>query len=324
MVKLVKSSVDLYQLTDIDMITRHVEKCGRTCYKSESNITPQSADKFIAGILKSGHESVIEHAHLIFELSQTKQNDAALLNCLQVVQGLNVTQNTQHNTLIVSGNMRTFRDIFRRTGIIDFNLIFQENESLSIFAQETNNTLTTFENLKLIDIQNSKHGDKHNYITAHIVCDISLYKDITRHRLCSFSIESTRYCNYSKDRFGNELVMLQPVNIKEGTPEFNLWFSCMKQIEQNYMAMAALPDVKADQLRMMLPHSTKADVIMTCSFEEWKHIFSLRCAKQAHPSVRQGMLQVLNLLYQAYPASFKNEYNQFKEDIDLFKKLTES
>lgn len=322
MVKLVKSSVDLYHLTNMDMITHHIEKCGRTCYKSEAHITPQSADRFITGILKSGHESVIEHAHLIFELERTNQNKMALFDCLGVVQGLNITEDNQQNIFIISGNMRTFRDIFRRTGIIDFNNIFQTNQSLSIFTQETNNTEPTFQNLKLINVQNSSYGDEHNYATAHIVCDISLYKDITRHRLCSFSIESTRYCNYSKDRFGSELVMLQPVNIQEGTPEFNLWFSCMQEIEKNYMTMASLPEIKADQLRMMLPHSTKADVIMTCSFKEWKHIFSLRCAKQAHPSVRQGMLQVLNLLYQAYPNSFEEEYNQFKEDIELFKQLS--
>lgn len=316
MVKIVCASADLYELNTLTDITRHVEKCGRTCYKSESKITPESADKFIAGILKSGHESVIEHAHLIFQLPVTAANEKALFTCLQNVSGLNIT--TENQNFIISGNMRTFRDIFRRTGITDFDDLFQKTESLRIFAQGTGNPKAVFEKLTLIGVQNTPHGDKHNYATAHIVCDISLYKDVTRHRLCSYSIESTRYCNYAKDKFGSELVMLKPINLKAGTSAYEIWLNSMQQIEQSYMKMAALPDIKADQLRMMLPHSTKADVIMTCSFAEWKHVFSLRCAKQAHPSVRQGMLKVLDLLYHQYPDSFRDMYQQFEQDIVQF------
>ncbi len=320
MVKLEKSSADLYQLDNTVDITRHVERCGRICYKSEAHITPESADKFIAGILKSGHESVIEHANLIFKLPVTTQNETALFDCIRNVHGINVTKETIDNQqmYIVSGNMRTFRDILRTTGITDFNQLFQNTAGLHIFAQDTDRVLTAFEGLELVGVQNSPFGDKHNYATAHIVCDISLYKDVTRHRLCSYSIESTRYCNYSKDKFGSELVMLKPINLKEGTPEYNIWLDMMNQIEHHYMEMAALPNIKADQLRMMLPHSTKADVMMTCSFAEWKHVFKLRCAKQAHPSVRQGMLKVLNLLYNQNPESFKDLYEQYAGDIQAF------
>ncbi len=320
MVKLEKSKADLYQLTDTIDITRHVERCGRICYKSEAHITPESADKFIAGILKSGHESVIEHANLIFSLPATSQNEMALFDCVTNVHGINVTRETENgiDIFVVSGNMRTFRDILRTTGIADFNTLFKTTDGLHIFAQETDSTHIAFSSLKFVSVQNSHFGDKHNYATAHIVCDISLYKDITRHRLCSYSIESTRYCNYSKDKFGNELVMLKPINLKEGTEEYNIWLNIMTQIEKNYMTMAAVSNIKADQLRMMLPHSTKADVMMTCSFHEWKHVFKLRCAKQAHPSVRQGMLKVLDLLHTQYPETFADLHAQYAEDIESF------
>ncbi len=320
MVKLEKSSADLYQLNSTFDITRHVERCGRICYKSEAHITPESADKFIGGILKSGHESVIEHANLIFSMPKNLSNETTLFDCLRNAHGMNVTQEKINGAemFIVSGNMRTFRDILRTTGITDFNTLFQNTEGLHIFANETDLSGTAFEKLELVGVQNSPYGDKHNYATAHIVCDISLYKDITRHRLCSYSIESTRYCNYSKDKFGNELVMLKPINLKEGTEEYAIWLDMMNQIEKSYMAMAAVPNIKADQLRMMLPHSTKADVMMTCSFHEWKHVFKLRCAKQAHPSVRQGMLKVLDLLHQQYPETFADLYAQYADDIVSF------
>ncbi len=320
MVKCEKPYAEIYQLTDAIKITRHVEKCGRTCYKSEANITPESADKFIAGILKSGHESVIEHVNLVFTLPQTDRNEKSLFECLRVARGLYVTResNKADAVFVVSGNMRTFRDIYKLTGFSDFDNLFRQTEGLHIFAQDLSEGTVAFEGLTLVGVQNSRYGNAHNYATVHIVCDIGFYKDITRHRPCSFSIESTRYCNYAKDKFGNELVMLTPVNLKVNTPEYDIWLACMNQIEQNYMAMAALPDVKADQLRMMLPHSTKADVIMTCNFDEWQHIFSLRCAKQAHPSVRQGMLNVLNLLHEQYPEAFADLYMQFEDDIRLF------
>ena len=320
MVKCENPFAEIYRLTDLADITRHVEKCGRTCYKSEAKITSESAEQFIAGILKSGHESVIEHANLIWTMPQTEQNEKALFDCFRVARGLYVTRefkNTQ-SVFVVSGNMRTFRDIYKLTGYADFNDWFSQTAGLSVFAQNLSEKVNAFNGLELLGVQNSAYGDVHNYATVHIVCDIGFYKDVTRHRPCSFSIESTRYCNYAKDRFGSELVMLKPVNLTEGTPEFDIWLACMNQIEQSYMTMAALPNIKADQLRMMLPHSTKADVIMTCNFSEWKHIFSLRCAKQAHPSVRQGMLNVLDILQEQYPQSFDELYTQFEADIHLF------
>lgn len=321
MVKCENPSAEIYQLKSVADITRHVEKCGRTCYKSEVNITPESADKFITGILKSGHESVIEHANLIFTCPQSTRNEKALFDCLRLVRGLSVSDDTLADkpVFVVSGNMRTFRDIYKQTRINDFDGFFRKTTELKIFAQDLTNGHIGFEGLQFVGVQNSAYGDLHNYATVHLVCDIGFYKDVTRHRPCSFSIESTRYCNYSKDKFGNELVMLKPINLKEGTPEYAIWLDCMNQIEQHYMAMASLPDIKADQLRMMLPHSTKADVVMTCNFAEWKHIFSLRCAKQAHPSVRQGMLNVLGLLHTAYPQAFADIYKQYESDILLFR-----
>lgn len=156
---------------------------------------------------------------------------------------------------------------------------------------------------------------EHYTLTVKLTCDIGVYKDLTRHRLVSFAIESTRYCNYSKGKFGNELSVIKPCHIKENTPEYDLWLSTMQTIEKNYNQMAAL-GCRPDQLRMLLPHSTKADVIMTANLREWRHIFKLRCAPAAHPTVQEVMDMLLVKLRNEIPVIF-DDINYNKENSAL-------
>ena len=108
---------------------------------------------------------------------------------------------------------------------------------------------------------------EHEKITVQMICDIGVYKDLTRHRIASFSIESTRYCNYSKDKYSNEIKFIEPVNIDKESDLYAYWQNTMKRIEMNYIHMA---DAKAtpDQMRMILPHSTAALVTMTANVRE--------------------------------------------------------
>lgn len=154
---------------------------------------------------------------------------------------------------------------------------------------------------------------EHYSITVKFVCDLGFYKDITRHRHASFAIESTRYCNYAKDKFGNEIAVIKPCNIAEGTKEYDLWLNTMETIEKNYNAMAAL-GCKPDQLRMLLPHSIKADVIMTANIREWRHVLKLRAAPAAHPSIQQLMKKLLKEFKAQIPVLF-DDLN-FDEKID--------
>ena len=145
---------------------------------------------------------------------------------------------------------------------------------------------------------------EHASVSVRFVCDLGFYKDITRHRMASFAIESTRYCNYSKGKFGNEITVINPVNIKEGTPEYDAWKKCMENIEKTYLEMGDL-DCKPDQLRMLLPHSIKADVNISCNLREWRHIFNLRArTKHAHPSIRQLMIPLLEEFKKKIPVVF--------------------
>lgn len=166
---------------------------------------------------------------------------------------------------------------------------------------------------KLIELDHTAMIE-HSSITARLICDVGVYKDLTRHRHCSFAIESTRYCNYSKGKFGNELTFIKPCNMDESKGIYHTWLRTMSDIENAYMQMSefgALPD----QLRMILPHSTAASVIMTANMRELRHMFKLRCAKQAHPSVRQVMLMLLKEVHSKIPVLFDDLYEQFKEDM---------
>lgn len=151
---------------------------------------------------------------------------------------------------------------------------------------------------------------EHEKISIRMICDIGVYKDLTRHRFASFSIESTRYCNYGKDKFDNEIKFIKPVHIKEGTENYRIWEDTMKYIEKQYMQMGK-ENATPDQMRMLLPHSTAAEVCMTANIREWRHILSLRCSKMTHPAVRQLLIPLLLKFKKDMPELFENvEYDE--------------
>lgn len=165
---------------------------------------------------------------------------------------------------------------------------------------------------------------EHEKITIQMICDIGVYKDLTRHRHASFSIESTRYCNYGKDKFDNEIKFIEPVFYKESWTDRNyegsamdideqksmIWHNTMESIEENYMTMSKI-GCTPDQMRMILPHSTAALVTMTANIREWKHILELRANNHAHPSVQQIMIPLLLYFKEKMPEIFSDiNYNE--------------
>lgn len=161
---------------------------------------------------------------------------------------------------------------------------------------------------------------EHEKITIRMICDIGVYKDLTRHRFASFSIESTRYCNYGKDKFNNEIKFIEPCNIEKGTIEYGQWFNIMNIIEKTYNEMADL-GCTPDQMRMILPHSTAAAVTMTANIREWKHILELRCSKMAHPAIRQLLIPLLLIFQARMPEIFKDVPYDIDFPTDKFAEL---
>ena len=144
---------------------------------------------------------------------------------------------------------------------------------------------------------------EHEKITVRMTCDIGVYKDLTRHRIASFSIESTRYCNYSKDKFNKEIKMIKPCNMEEGSKVYEIWKEACEQIEKKYIEMSDL-GAAPDELRMILPHSTAAEVTMTANIREWKHILLLRTSSHTHPAVRQVLIPLLLYFKSIMPEIF--------------------
>lgn len=150
---------------------------------------------------------------------------------------------------------------------------------------------------------------EHEKITVRLTCDIGVYKDLTRHRIASFSIESTRYCNYGKDKWDNQIKFIKPCNIEGDSELYSNWVGTMDFVEKEYIAMSK-NGATPDQMRMILPHSTAAEVTMTANIREWKHIFELRCSKRVHPSVQQVMIPLLLYFKEKMPEIYESvEYN---------------
>ena len=143
---------------------------------------------------------------------------------------------------------------------------------------------------------------EHEKITVRIYNDIGSYKDLTRHRFASFSVESTRYCSYDKDKYGNEISFMNPVYM-EDKEMYDIWKNTMQEIENGYKKMKEL-GATTDMCRNLLPHSTAAEYTMTANIREWKHIFSLRANNHVHPAIRQVMIPLLKYFKEQMPEIF--------------------
>lgn len=146
---------------------------------------------------------------------------------------------------------------------------------------------------------------EHASVTVRIICDRGVSHEIVRHRLASYSQESTRYCNYSKDKFGREITVIRPCTICEGTDAYRIWKRCCENSELAYFDMLDA-GCTPQEARSVLPNSLKTEVVMTANMREWRHFFKLRTTKGAHPDMREVALMLLDKFEEKYPAFFDN------------------
>ena len=166
-------------------VLRHLELCGRVCYKSEDKMTEESASRFVRFLIERGHESPIEHIS----------------------------------------------------------------------------------------------------ISVRIICDRGVSHEWVRHRIASYSQESTRYCNYNSEKFGGGIAFIRPY-FSDNERLFEIWKAEMQSAEKAYGDMLA-NGAKPEDARSVLPNSLKTEFICTMNLREWRHFFALRCAKAAHPAMRE-------------------------------------
>jgi thymidylate synthase (FAD) len=146
---------------------------------------------------------------------------------------------------------------------------------------------------------------EHESITVKVVCDRGVSHEIVRHRLASYCQESTRYCNYSNDRFGSELTFIEPCfwNNHGQVLSLTAWKETMKTIEINYLLMLGNGSTP-QEARSILPNSLKTEIIMTMNLREWRHFFRLRCSETAHPQMREVALMIQKEFVEKLPEIF--------------------
>jgi len=159
---------------------------------------------------------------------------------------------------------------------------------------------------------------EHSSITVKFTCDRGVSHELVRHRLASFSQESTRYCNYSKDKFGGEITVIKPVRIYEGSMEYYIWEKQCESAEKAYFDLLDL-GVKPENARAVLPTCLKTEVVMTANLREWYHILDLRTGRDAHPDIRYVCHDLLIHMAKNYPEIFgallRERNPQFLEDF---------
>lgn len=273
---------------------KKIEKCGRVCYKSEDKITEDSAEKFVASIIKRGHEAVLEHASFIFEFSRSVYED--LIEKVKFVETHYPVKMylrfTDAYGYIVSGNVRAWRDFFWFAGVPPYMgdfvktnpILFPEFKDDITFSRKkgewnisqisTNDLVFTYQRLV------------HEDVSVKFICDRGVTHEIVRHRPASFCQESTRYCNYSNGKFGGEITVIKPCFFKENSTRYLNWFVACESAETAYNAI--LEDGGTPQeARDVLPNSLKTEIIMTANLMEWCHFFNLRMSPAAHPQMRE-------------------------------------
>lgn len=264
----------------IDTVYRQIEIAGRTCYKSEDKITPDSAAKFVERMVKSGHGAMLEHGtvYLFLTMSSRQQYFKYCSNPYSVA---NSTGEAEKGTW--NGFVTTNYRVLVENGWLD--------------------------DLEYICNPCKEHEKR---ITVRFVCDRGVSHEFVRHRVFSFAQESTRYCNYSKDKFGNEVTYILPNWMDEiqlgthnstkiliqadGFQEFSAnnnqeiceiaFMSTLAQAEVNYNTLIRL-GWKPQQARAVLPNSLKTELVMTGFVSQWTEFFRLRCASNAHPQAQE-------------------------------------
>ena len=153
---------------------------------------------------------------------------------------------------------------------------------------------------------------EHEKVTVTFVVDRGISNQIVRHRIASYSQESTRYCNYSQNKFGSEITVIEPFFYCNRVREYQLWLSACQQAENAYLELLKLGS--PEEARSVLPNSLKTELVTTYNFREWRHFFSLRCAKDAHPQIRQVAIPLLILFKETFAPLF-DDIN-FDESFD--------
>ena len=265
--RLIKPSVEIIKQEEYDLnhIFKFIELAGRTCYKSEDKITEDSAKEFVDRMIKSGHGAMLEHGTVYLTIPSVNMSDMVIY--------------------------KYFLNPYSKIFINRINTYITTNYRVLV----ENDWL---DDLKYLSNPNLFHPRR---TTVKFICDRAVANEFVRHRVFSFAQESTRYCNYTKDKFNNELTFIIPCWIKDleegnyydicsySCREINPtkeWLDACIKAEFSYTNLIE-GGWKPQEARNVLPHSLKTELIMTGFNDDWQRFFELRCAPNAHPQAKE-------------------------------------
>ena len=151
---------------------------------------------------------------------------------------------------------------------------------------------------------------EHEKATVMFIIDRGISHEIVRHRIAAYSQESTRYCRYSQDKFGNEIAVIEPYFFLEDDVAYRHWEEACLGAEKSYMALLKAGR-SAQEARSVLPNSLKTEIVVTYNMREWRHFFRLRCDAAAHPQMRQVAIPLLLYFQKQLPSLYSDiEYDQ--------------
>lgn len=315
---------------------KHIELIARTCYKSEDKITEDSHKKMCASLYKNKHWAMLEHFIFVYKINNDFDFKIPVIDIFESEKYIDITAiaiGEEYRT-VISFNARSILDILDRclssnreemdyTKELIINLIEQivyDYDCDEIFGNRFKKVdHKAFTKIDDISILTPTEQFIHGWHTIKFICDRGISHEIVRHRDASFAQESTRYCDYSKDKHGNEITVIKPFYLKDGSDDPNNemiahtnWKLAMKDIERAYFNMLN-NGCTAQEARCVLPNSLKTELVMTTKNKEWNHFFELRADKPAHPQMKELAIPLLIDFTNRYPDLFKETYNKIKE-----------
>lgn len=286
---------------------KHIEKIARTCYKSNDKITEESHIKFITNLYNAKHWAMLEHYIFIYEVPKETYDfliDKQLKYLVMTNYNLNLISFSARTLLDISNStkdksLKAKIDAMIRKVVADFNC----SELFGFDETAYSNSLVYVQMRPILELTELTSEERfiHEWHSIKFICDRGVSHEIVRHRDASFAQESTRYCNYSKDKFGNKIQVIKPFMLDDGdgirpkTVEYDVWEKAMNDSAERYFEMieaGCSPQVA----RSVLPNSLKTEVIMTARNYEWEHFFNLRCDSAAHPQMREIAIPLKNYL----------------------------
>lgn len=284
--KLIESKVEIIeQEPGLEGVYKQIELAGRTCYKSEDKITEDSAKGFVDRMIKSKHGAMLEHGAVYLKFETVKS-------------AIHPLDKYYHNRY---SRVTTEEGLTKQTKIVFVTT------NLRVLVEND-----WFDDLKYLS-EPTEHHEKR--ITARFTCDRGVSHEIVRHRVMSFAQESTRYCNYGKDKFGNEVTFIKPTWYNIVSDEQKEAFDDFLSIsEEAYMALLdkwenRIPDKRyktkfkgnpltPQQARQVLPNALKTEIVVTGFESDWEHFFSLRSPKYGAQGAHPDMAKLADELYE--------------------------